>query len=414
MKHPSKVFCAAALAFSPVLAHASEPSFSRQHIIQDFWAEGAAAGDFNRDGIPDVAYGPWWFEGPDFSKKHVIYPATATWQLTKPDGSTETLPGFMGAKSPKNGYSDHFLTFTDDFNRDGWDDVLAIGFPGKESYWYENPKGADGPWQKHLVMAVVDNESPVYATVTNDGKKGLVCNSGGFIGYALPDKGDPNAAWTWHPISPKGPWQRFTHGIGIGDINGDGRPDILEARGWWEQPASLENDPQWVFHEFIFGKGGANMIVTDVNGDGLADVITSIEAHGNGIAWFEQTKEGGEQGWRKHMIVGATAAETEHGTVFTQPHALALADINGDGLPDLVCGKRFWAHGPSGDIAPNDPAVLYWFELKRAGKNAAFVPHLIDSDSGVGTQVTVAPLGKTKKPGVIVGNKKGAFVFEQK
>jgi len=418
MNHPLPLFCSAALALIPLASQAAEPSFSRKHILDDFWAEGATSGDFNHDGIPDVAYGPWWFEGPDYSKKHEYYPASATWKRVKPDASPETppetLPGFMGAKSPKNGYSDNFLAFTDDFNGDGWDDILVIGFPGKETFWYENPKGADGPWKKHLIMASVDNESPMYTTVTTDGRKGVVCSSGGFLGYALPVKGNPDAEWTWHPISPKGPWQKFTHGIGMGDINGDGRPDMLEARGWWEQPASLDNDPVWTFHEALFGKGGANMIVTDVNGDGLADVVTSLEAHGNGIAWFEQTKEEGGQGWIKHMIVGAKPEDTEHGTVFTQPHALALADINGDGLPDLVCGKRFWAHGPAGDIGPNDPAVLYWFELKRDGKNARFIPHLIDSDSGVGTQVMVAPLGRDKKLGILVGNKKGAFVFEQK
>jgi hypothetical protein len=395
-------------------AGAAEPVFERTQITNDFWAEGATIGDFNHDGLPDVAYGPWWFEGPDFRKKHEYYPAAATWQLPKPDGTAETLPGFMGAKSPKNGYSDNFLAFTDDFNGDGWQDILVIGFPGKETFWYENPKGTEGLWRKHLALAVVDNESPTYAPISLDGRKALICNSGGYMGYALPVKGDTDAPWVWHPISPKGPWQRFTHGIGVGDINGDGRPDLLEARGWWEQPASVENDPEWVFHEVIFGKGGANMIVTDVNGDGLADVVTSLEAHGNGIAWFEQTKEDGIQGWRKHTIVGTNKEETDHGVVFTQPHALALADINGDGLPDLICGKRFWAHGPSGDIAPNDPAVLYWFELRREGKSAKFIPHLVDTDSGVGTQVTVAPIGRDKKLGILVGNKKGAFVFEQK
>jgi hypothetical protein len=414
MKKSLTLLWATAVLLSPVAVDAASPTFSRKQLTDDFWAEGATVGDFNHDGTPDVAYGPWWFAGPDYTTKHEIYAPTATWKLAGADASTETKPGFMGAKSPKNGYSDNCLAFTDDFNHDGWDDILIIGFPGKETYWFENPKETGAAWKKHLVHPVVDNESPTYEKVTSDGRMGLVCSSGGFLGYALPDPLKPEGPWIWHPISPKGPWQKFTHGIGIGDINGDGRPDFLEARGWWEQPASLDNDPEWTFHEVLFGKGGAQMLVTDVNGDGLPDVVTSLEAHGNSIAWFEQTKEGGITGWNKHMIVGAKPEETAHGTVFTQPHALALYDLSGDGLPDLVCGKRFWAHGPSGDIDPNAPAVLYWFELQRSGGKANFIPHLVDSDSGVGTQVTVAKLGKNKQPGIIVGNKKGAFVFEQK
>jgi hypothetical protein len=191
MKFP--LFYAAALALLPSAAHALEPSFSRSQITNEFWAEGATVGDFNHDGIPDVAYGPWWFEGPDFSKKHEIYPATATWQLANADGTSTTLPGFMGAKSPKNGYSDNFIAFTDDFNGDGWDDILVIGFPGKETFWYENPKTEGGVWKKHLVHPSVDNESPTYAPVLSNGRKGLVCSSGGFLGYALPVAGQPEA-----------------------------------------------------------------------------------------------------------------------------------------------------------------------------------------------------------------------------
>lgn len=401
------------LWLSPCFA-SQEPSFSKKHVVDDFWAEGCTVGDFNKDGIPDVAYGPWWFQGPDYSQKHEYFPATATWTLAKPDGANETMPGYMGAKSPKNGYSNAFLSFTDDFNRDGWDDILVIGFPGKETYWYENPRGASGHWKKHLVLASVDNESPGYEKVTADGRKGLICSSGGFLGFGMPVEGKPEEAWEWHPISPKGPWQRFTHGIGVGDINGDGRPDFLEARGWWEQPASLDGNPEWKFHEALFGKGGAQMLVMDVNGDGMADVITSLEAHGRGIAWFEQTRQDGVQGWNKHTIVGNSPEESPHGVYFTQPHALALADMNGDGVLDLVCGKRFWAHGPAGDIEPNAPAVLYWFEIKRTHEKAQWIPHQVDDASGVGTQVTPAPLGKDRKPGIAVGNKKGLFVFEQK
>ncbi len=410
-KHiPLGVFAACCVFPSAVGAQ----EFTVKHLSDDFWAEGATVGDFNHDGVPDVAYGPFWFAGPDYTRRHEIYPATATWQLTKEGETSLTMPGFTGGKSAKNGYSDNFIAFSHDFNNDGWDDILVIGFPGKETFWYENPKGSEAHWRKHLVMASVDNESPTFATVTKDGKKGLVCSSGGFLGYALPSAEKPEEPWRWHPISPKGPWQKFTHGIGVGDINGDGRPDIIEARGWWEAPESLEGDPVWTFHEAVFGKGGAQMLVTDVNGDGLPDVVTSISAHQYGIAWFEQTRDGGVEGWNKHTIVGEKPEETEHGVVFSQPHALALFDINGDGLLDLVAGKRFWAHGPAGDPEPNAPAVLYWFELKRSGKTASFAPHQIANNSGVGTQVTAAPLGIKGKPGIVVGNKKGLFVFESK
>ena len=393
---------------------ASAQSFSKKHLIDDFWAEGAAVADFNKDGNNDIAYGPWWFEGPDFKVSHEIYPATATWALAQPGADPKQMPGFKGAKSPDNGYSDNFIDYTDDFNHDGWIDLLVLGFPGKEAFWFQNPGSAAGEWKKHLALESVDNESPGYLTITKDGRKGIVCSNAGFLGYAFPDASSPEKPWVWHPISPKGNWQKFTHGLGMGDINGDGRPDLLEAKGWWEQPASLENDPPWTFHEALFAAGGAQMLVTDVNGDGKADVITSIQAHGYGVVWLEQTEDAGGIGWRRHWIVGAKPEDTPHQTVFTQPHALALGDINGDGLPDLVTGKRFWAHGPKGgDPGSNDPAVLYWFELSRRENGAQFIPHLIDSDSGVGTQVTVSPLKKGGKAGIIVGNKKGAFVFEQ-
>ncbi|NDB76334.1 MAG: VCBS repeat-containing protein, partial [Verrucomicrobia bacterium] len=79
---------------------------------------------------------------------------------------------------------------------------------------------------------------------------------------------------------------------------------------------------------------------------------------------------------------------------------------------DLVTGKRFWAHGPAGDAEPNAPAVLYWFKLQRnADKTVDFIPHLIDDNSGVGTQITVGDVNGDGLPDVISGNKKGLSVF---
>ena len=402
-------------AFAGARADGLTHTFKKVVLTDQFWAEGAAIGDFNHDGKMDVVSGPFWYEAPDFKKRHEIYPANASFKRKKSDGTEETIPGYEGALGVNNAYSDCFLTFTYDFNGDGWTDVLVYGYPGKEAFWYENPKGREGHWQRRVAFDVVDDESPGFVDITGDGKPEILCCSGGYIGYAQADWNDPEAPWKFHAVSPKGSYQRYTHGIGSGDVNGDGRVDILEKDAWWEQPASTANDPVWTRHPFSFGKGGAQMVVYDVNGDGLNDVLTAIAAHEYGLAWFEQIKTNGEITFRKHLILNEDASKNRYGVQFSQPHSLALIDMDGDGLEDIVSGKRFWAHGKNGPDPESDgsPAVLYWFQLVRHGQGEAeFVPHLIDDDSGVGTEVTAGLVTNPRYPDVVVGNKKGAFVFE--
>ncbi len=414
---------------------ATDGKWAKQQLIDNFWAEGATAADVNKDGKIDVIYGPYWFEGPAFTKRHIIYPDTQRTMAKLEDGNEIEIEGFHGAKSVTNGYSDNFIAAAHDLNGDGWIDYLVMGFPGKETVWYENPQGRDEPWKKHVAFDVTDNESPMFADINGDGQPDLLCMSGGHLGYATFDPKQADAKWTWHPVSPKLAFQRFTHGIGCGDVNGDGRVDILEATGWWEQPKSLEGDPVWTKHEAKFGGGGAQMYVYDVNGDGKPDVITSLAAHGYGLAWFENlgapaplpasdpassanetlaAKGGSAPGWTQHLITGTPTEAGETGIVFSQPHAIELKDMNGDGVPDIITGKRFWAHGNHGDPEPGAPKVLWWFELKREGGSAKFIPHLIDGDSGVGTQFFVGDLNGDGKPDVVVGNKRGAFVHLQK
>ena len=372
--------------------------FEKVIVTEEFLCEGANYGDFNKDGKGDIVAGPYWFEGPDFKTRHPYRP---------------------GKAFDKNGYSDNFLTFVYDFNGDGYPDILVYGFPGTPADWYENPKGKDGLWVKHRIFDTVDNESPDFGDVNGDGKPEIVCNFGGQMGYAEADWTDPAKPWKAHPISPKGGWHKYSHGLGYGDINGDGKTDLLEENAWWEQPADIGQ--LWIKHPEKFSaglpngsKGGAQMLVYDVDGDGKNDVITTLSAHEWGLSWFQQVREGNEIKFKPHLVMGNKPEQNKYGVKFSQMHALALVDMDGDGVKDLVIGKRHWAHGPKGDPEPQAPAVLYWLRIVRGKEDVDFVPYLVDSDSGVGTQVVAGDVNGDKLPDIVVGNKRGVFVFIHK
>lgn len=399
-------------------------SFKKIQLTDKFWSEGATFGDLNRDGRNDIISGPYWWEGPDFKVRHEYYPAKTTFTRKGRDGADEKIEGFEGALGSNNRYSDNFFAFVRDFNTDGWPDILIIGFPGDDASWFENPgKSAStgsAPWKRNKVFDTVDNESPTWTDLTGDGKPEIVCNTtlveagktNTYFGYVTPDWSDPARPWIFHKITPPGRFGRFTHGMGVGDVNGDGRLDLLEKGGWWEQPASLGGDPAWKLHKEFFGTGGAQIYAYDVNGDGLNDIISSLAAHGFGLAWFEQYREGDSIKFRSHVIMNKDEAENRYGLRFAQMHAIDLADMDGDGVKDIVTGKRFWAHGPQGDIEGNADPVTYFFSIVRhKDKSVDFVPHLIAPDVGVGTQVVAGDINGDKLLDVVVANKKGTFVL---
>lgn len=406
LRLPTSLLLAACTLPAVIAADTGVARYRKLPLNDQFFSEGSAFGDFNKDGHLDVVSGPYWWEGPDFKTRHEFYPA---------------LP-FDPLK-----YSDNFFAFTHDFNGDGWTDILVIGFPGVDASWYENPGDKGGMWRRKVVFVPVDNESPTFGQLLANKPPVLICMSAGRIGYATFDPKDPGRPWTFHPISPQGAWQRYTHGLGFGDINGDGRNDILEKDGWWEQPPSLAGDPIWKHHKFSFApllppdakdagktaRGGAQMYVYDVNGDKLPDVITALDAHGYGLSWFEQKRgPDGEITFIHHPITSSQPDEKIAGVQFAQPHAIALADFDGDGLLDIITGKRWWAHGPKGDAEPNAAPVLYAFLLRRnADGSAHFVPHLIEDTTGVGTQVAVADANGDGRPDILVGNKRGTAII---
>jgi len=397
----------AALTFAIVIISAGAADhpaigFERKQLSDQFFSEGASFGDIDGDGRNDLVSGPFWYAGPGFDRRHEIYPPAAF------DPAT---------------YSDNFFSFIHDFNGDGNLDILVLGFPGKEAVWFENPgsviESAEKHWPRHVVFDVVDNESPTFADLTGDGKPEIICSTGGVFGYVTPDWGEPEKAWTFHPISPpEVAGGRFTHGMGIGDVNGDGRTDFLEKTSWWQQPESLEGDPLWRRHRFEFSSpGGSQMYAYDFDGDGDNDIITSLAAHGWGLAWYEQmVDDDGKRGFQKHVIMGETPDENSRGLAFSQLHALALEDVDGDGIKDVITGKRWWAHRGR-DPGATGAAVLYWFRTVRdeaVDGGVDFVPHLIDDDSGVGTDVVTGDIDGDGQADVLVGNKKGSFVYLQR
>ncbi len=366
-----------------------------------FRSEGCAVADFDNDGDMDIAAGAIWYEQS----------GSQTERQWKPHGIQVEQPEY-----PRKGYSHSFMNFAADVDGDRLVDQIVIGFPGAEAYWYRNPgpqkqrdKGTGEtsapviPWQKNLMVKTVNNESPLFVDLLGTGERTLLSGvENSVIAYSQrsPDSSSP---WRTVPVSTAGipGAERFSHGLGVGDINGDGLLDVLTIQGWWEQPAKASTNT-WKFHPAEFGAPCAQMIVADFNGDGRNDVLTS-SAHGFGIWWHEQiiAADGNIQ-WKTHLIDDS----------ISQTHALVLADVNGDGHPDFVTGRRHWAHNGN-DPGEDQPAVLCWFELTRQADGPKWKKHLIDDNSGIGTQFEVTDVNGDGQLDIVTSNKLGTFLHEQ-
>ena len=396
----------------PLAAFVSLPSSAQQAgaltnitwkktvLDRAFRSEGVAVADVNKDGKMDILNGECWYEAPDW-KRHEICP-------TKDH-----------AKGQNNVYSNSFACWAEDINGDGYPDLIVIGFPGAPCHWFENPQGKPGHWKQHEIWHSACNETPLYADLLGTGKRVLIMGwqpkgqgNMGQMAYFTPDPKDPTKPWIMHPISEESTkakeipgTQKFSHGLGVGDVNGDKRMDVICTGGWWEQPAKADGKTPWKFHPAQLGDACADMYALDLNGDGKADILSS-SAHRFGIWAYHQrpADEGKSPGFVKQELFRELVSET---------HAMVLVDVNGDGLNDFVTGKRFWSHGRS-EQGADWPAMLYWFEAsKKKDGQITFTPRVIDTDSGVGTQFAVQDVNGDGLPDVVVSNKRGTFLFEQ-
>ncbi len=385
-------------------------NFRMQRLSDFYYAWGAGAADVNHDNVPDVISGPHVFYGPDYTRRSEIY-----LQLTT-NPSTEFT-------------RDNWMQFVGDFTGDGWADALNCSFSGNPGcHLYVNPRGEPRRWDTHLVVPAYQTEIGVLRDIDGDRQPELVYGAEGQMRYAEPDPANPTGTWIVHNVSERG--LSTAHGVGVGDINGDGRVDIVNPYGWWEQPdqstvdsrQSTVDSQTWTYHPQVFGRygwnimGGSVMAVYDVNGDKLNDVVTVLNPHGWGMAWFEQKRDAqGTISFVRHMIMDDFSTKNAGGVAFSQPHGTNVEDVDGDGVLDFIVGKRYWSHLDNySDPDPYGQAVLYSYRTVRNPKapgGAEFVPELIHNRSGAGSDVYPIDLNTDGRMDILTATRYGTFIF---
>jgi dienelactone hydrolase len=313
-------------------AAAAHPGFRPHTIDADSINSSCTVLDVNRDGRLDVVAGGWWYEAPDW-KRHFVR-------------NVEMI----------RGRNDDYSSLPLDVDGDGWTDLVSANYRSRSLYWVRHPGEKPGPWQRIVVDTPGPMETGRLADIDGDGRLDVLPNGTNFAAWwevAPAEKQDADAPprWIRHDL----PREAAGHGIGFGDIDGDGRGDIVTPRGWLRAPRDVRNG-RWIWmSEFQLHRDGSiPLLVFDVDDDGDNDVVWG-RGHNVGLYWLEQGNADGKRTWTRHVI----------DTSWTEAHSLLLADIDGDGDDELVAGKRYMGHDGK-DPGEYDPLVIAWYKFDKS------------------------------------------------
>lgn len=349
----------------------------RKVLIADERFEAADVFDVNGDGCLDIVSGAFWYEGPEFKVRH-----------------------FIGEVAPQGEYFDSFSAIPMDVNGDGYPDIINCSWWGPLR-WRQNPGPAGGEWTEHVIAECGNIEATVMADVDGDGELEIVPNTPGapLVVYKLirDAEGKGTGKFAAHTIYN----QAQGHGLGAGDITGNGRCDLILAGGWLEAPEK-PFEQEWIFHpDFQFGAASVPILVADVNRDGVPDLIVG-QGHNYGIEWVEQViAEDGTRSWKRHPI----------DPYCSQYHAMEWVDLDGDGEPELVTGSRYRAHCGN-DPGEWDDIGSYYFKWNGESFTKLVIDHgEVRSASGLGIRFAVADLHNTGRLDIVAPGKDGLYVF---
>ncbi len=326
----------------------------------DFEAAGTA--DINGDGKLDIISGDTWYEAPSWTPH------------------TFREIGVWGRGPGSSGYRASFAELPLDVNGDGKQDIVSSDYASGELFWHEN--NGSGSWPRHSIAKPGSAETTVFAPLLGKNAKDILPNCGGqVVWYEL-----RAGAWVEHKVGNQG----AGHGIGFGDVNRDGKCDLITPSGWWES-VDAEND-KWTWHpEFSCKPGdlGISTPVYDVDGDGLNDIVFG-SGHSYGLYWLRNL--GGGK-WEQ-LPIDLSAS---------QFHTLVLV---GD---KVFTGKRYLAHDH--DPGAEEPLGLYYYQFDR--KKKSWQKFVIDSGTKVGTglQIVVQDINRDGRLDIIAPGKSGLYLF---